>query len=114
ELVTHEIYRRPDGSTVPAAIVRINFHCNQACWFCFVSTHLPPATDAQIEAAVDDIGRREGVLVLSGGEPTLRPDLTALVRRGKAAGAREVELQTNATRLADPALVESLAEAGVD
>ena len=114
ELVTHEIYRRADGSTVPAAIIRINFHCNQACWFCFVSTHLPPADEAKIHAAIDDIARRQGVLVLSGGEPTLNPELVSLVRRGKAAGAREVELQTNAIRLADPELVMALEEAGVD
>nr|MCH9685441.1 hypothetical protein [Deltaproteobacteria bacterium] len=35
-------------------------------------------------------------------------------RRGKANGAREVELQTNATRLADRQLCDTLAEAGVD
>ncbi len=114
ELVTHEIYRRSGGETVPATVVRIDFRCNQACRFCFVSTHLPPPEDADVEAAIDDNGRRRGVLVLSGGEPTLHPDLPRLVRRGKAAGACEVELQTNAVRLADPALVEALVEAGVD
>jgi molybdenum cofactor biosynthesis enzyme MoaA len=114
EVVTHELGRRPDGTTVPTSVVRVNFHCNQACWFCFVSTHLPPAPAARIHDAIDDIGRRGGVLVLSGGEPTLHPDLPTLVRRGKAAGAREVELQTNAVRLADPTLVQAVAEAGVD
>jgi MoaA/NifB/PqqE/SkfB family radical SAM enzyme len=114
ELVTHEISRQPDGSTLPTAVVRINFHCNQACWFCFVSTHLPPASNARVHEAIDDIARRCGILVLSGGEPTLHPELPELVRRGKAAGARAIELQTNAIRLSDPTLVQSLAEAGVD
>ncbi len=114
ELVTHEIYRDPDGSTKPAAIIRINFHCNQACRFCFVSTHLPPADDADIEAAIDDIGARRGMVAFSGGEPTLNPRLPDYARRAHAAGVREVELQTNAVRLAEPGLAQTLADAGVD
>ena len=114
ELVTHEVYRERDGSTRPAAIIRVNFHCNQACRFCFVSTHLPPAADADIEAAIDDIGARGGIVALSGGEPTLNPRLPELVRRAKAAGVLEVELQTNAVRLAEPGLAQTLADAGVD
>lgn len=114
ELVTHETLRKPDGTEVPAAIVRINFHCNQACHFCFVSTHLPPPDDADVRAAIVAIARRHGQLALSGGEPTLNPRLAEYVRLGKREGARGIELQTNAIRLADPALTRDLAEAGVD
>jgi molybdenum cofactor biosynthesis enzyme MoaA len=114
ELVTHEIYRLPDGTTHPAAIIRVNFHCNQACRFCFVSTHLPPAPDADIDAAIDEIGARLGMVAFSGGEPTLDPRLPDRVRRAKAAGVLEVELQTNAVRLAEPGLAHTLADAGVD
>ena len=114
ELVTHEIYRDPDGTTRPAAIVRINFQCNQACRFCFVSTHLPAAPDSDIEAAIDDIGARGGIVALSGGEPTLNPRLPELVRRAKDAGVALVELQTNAVRLDGPGRADALAEAGVD
>jgi molybdenum cofactor biosynthesis enzyme MoaA len=114
ELVTRELYRRPDGTTTPAHIVRIGFRCNQACHFCFVSTHLPAPPPARVEAAIDEIAALRGVLVLSGGEPTLDPRLPQYVRRGKAHGACEVELQTNATRLADAALCRALAEAGLD
>ena len=42
ELVTEELYRNKDGSSHPASTIRLAFHCNQACEFCFVSTHLPP------------------------------------------------------------------------
>jgi hypothetical protein len=114
ELVTREVYRRPDGTTVPAHIVRIGFRCNQACHFCFVSTHLPAPPVARIEAAIDELAALRGVLVLSGGEPTLDPQLPAYVRRGKAHGACEVELQNNATRLHDATLCQALADAGVD
>jgi len=114
ELVTRELYRRPDGQTIPAHIIRIGFRCNQACHFCFVSTHLPAAPQPRIEQAIDEIANLQGILVLSGGEPTLDPRLPQYVRRGKAGGVVEVELQTNATRLGDRARCEELRAAGVD
>jgi pyruvate-formate lyase-activating enzyme len=114
ELVTHETLRQPDGSVVPGATVRVNFHCNQACHFCFVSTHLPPPDDADVRAAIVAIAHRGGMLALSGGEPTLNPRLAEYVRLGKREGARGIELQTNAIRLADATLTRELQEAGVD
>jgi molybdenum cofactor biosynthesis enzyme MoaA len=114
ELVTRDVRRMIDGRTVRESIVRVNFHCNQACRFCFVSTHLPAAESRAIEAAIAEIAAVGGVLTLSGGEPTLNPRLVEFVRMGKELGARHVELQTNAIRLADPALSRELALAGVD
>jgi molybdenum cofactor biosynthesis enzyme MoaA len=114
ELVTRDTRRLTDGTLVRENIVRINFQCNQSCRFCFVSTHLPPAKEAAIVAAIHEIAADRGVLTLSGGEPTLNAKLVDYVRLGKQLGVREVELQTNAIRLADPALTASLAEAGVD
>jgi sulfatase maturation enzyme AslB (radical SAM superfamily) len=114
ELVTHERYRAPDGTAAPAATVRVNFRCNQSCTFCFVSTHLPDPDPADVLQAIDTIGAQGGNLALSGGEPTLNPRLLEYVRHAKAAGVREVELQTNATRIARERLAPALAEAGVD
>lgn len=113
ELVTDEVWRTSDGRSVPARVVRVGFACNQACTFCFVSTHLPAASRQHVERAIDEIAARGGVLVLSGGEPTLDPELLQWVRRGKAGGAREIELQTNATRI-DRAAAAALVAAGVD
>lgn len=114
ELVTREICRRPDGSARPMHTIRINFQCNQSCHFCFVSTHLPAADEERVREAIREGGRTGGIVALSGGEPTLNPRLTEYVRLARSSGASEVELQTNATRLADPALTASLVEAGVD
>lgn len=114
ELVTRETYRRPDGSSMPAAIVRVNFRCNQSCTFCFVSTHLPDPDHGDVLAAIDAIAAQRGSLALSGGEPTLNPRLLEYIRYAKAAGVAEVELQTNATRVAQDDLAKQLADAGVD
>lgn len=114
ELVTREICRRTDGSVRPMHTVRINFQCNQSCHFCFVSTHLPAADDQRIREAIAEAGRAGGIVALSGGEPTLNPNLVEYVKLARTSGASEVELQTNAVRLADPGLTRALAEAEVD
>jgi radical SAM family protein len=112
ELVSRQVVRGGYG-VVPEHTVRVNFHCNQSCDFCFVSTHLPPAGDAAVRAAIEAAGREAAVLVLSGGEPTMNPRLLDYVRLAKAAGVRGIELQTNATRL-DAVLAGALVEAGVE
>lgn len=116
ELVTRvEILRAENQyGGVPEHTIRVNFHCNQACEFCFVSTHLPPAGDAAVRAAIAVAGGEGAVVVLSGGEPTLNPRLVEYVRLARAAGASAVELQSNATRLGDGRLARALEEAGLD
>ena len=114
ELVTHELYRRPDGSTALAHVIRIGFRCNQACRFCFVSTHLPSVSRDRIANAIETAASQGAIVVLSGGEPTLDPELADWVALAKARGAPEVELQTNATRLGRPDAASALAAAGVD
>lgn len=114
ELVTRSSVRDPVRGLVPSTIVRVNFLCNQACHFCFVSTHLPTAPDEQVREAIVEGARLGGDVVLSGGEPTLNAQLPQWVRLAKQEGARWVELQTNATRLGDDATVAELIEAGVD
>jgi MoaA/NifB/PqqE/SkfB family radical SAM enzyme len=113
ELVTREDSRSSDDP-VPEHTLRVNFHCNQACEFCFVSTHLPPAAESAIRAAIENAGREGAVLVLSGGEPTLNSQLVEYVELAKRHGVRAIELQTNAIRLADPVLTRKLADAGLD
>jgi MoaA/NifB/PqqE/SkfB family radical SAM enzyme len=113
ELVSRDDSRGDDPRAVEVT-VRVNFQCNQACDFCFVSTHLPPAREAEVRAAIDAAAREHAVVVLSGGEPTLNPRLLEYVRLASRLGASSVELQTNATRLAHAGLAAALAEAGLD
>lgn len=94
-------------------IVRINFHCNQDCPFCFVNRDLPSEDPERIRAEIDRAasdGAR--LLSLSGGEPTLNPHLADYIRRGAELGLL-VQLQTNAIRCAKPGYAKSLHVAGL-
>lgn len=102
------------GEAVYEEIVRTNFRCNQACRFCFVSTHLPaPHADA-VRAAIVSAAERGARITLSGGEPTLNPKLADYLRLAKRLSSHPVQLQTNAVRLDDPELVRTLVEAGLE
>lgn len=113
ELYQDEIVRLGDGTRARARTVRVGFRCNQACDFCFVSTHLPSAPAEAIADAITTAARRGDAICLSGGEPLLDPQLERWARLAKDEGAPWVELQTNATRLDVPRAV-ALRDAGVD
>ncbi len=113
ELVSASHSREP-GAHPSEEIVRVNFHCNQACDFCFVSTHLPPAGDAAVRRAIEEAAGRDARIILSGGEPTLNASLVEHVRLAKSLSRHLVTLQTNAVRLDDRARVAALREAGLD
>lgn len=117
EQVARELVGRDDArgsdTRAPEVTVRVNFHCNQACEFCFVSTHLPQAPEAAVRAAIEAAAREHAVVILSGGEPTLNPRLVEYVRLASELGASSVELQSNATRLARDGLAGALADAGL-
>src|SRR4051812_1241853 len=82
------------------ASVATNLTCNQNCTYC---TARQPSEDpafvrgaavrARLKEAVD-AGARE--IVLTGGEPTLRNDLAAIIAQAKTLGV-SVVLETNAT-----------------
>ena len=93
--------------------IQVVRHCNHFCGFC--SNPTTPYTHdlASMQPLVDDLVRRGyyGV-ILTGGEPTLHPDLPAIARYARDAGLH-VRLITNGSRLADPAFARELAAAGV-
>jgi MoaA/NifB/PqqE/SkfB family radical SAM enzyme len=97
------------------ALVRVNFHCNQACDFCFVSTHLPSARGDVVERAIEQAAAEGKRVVLTGGEPTLNARLPDYVRLASrlSAGRWPVEIQTNAVLLDDEKRVRILVEAGL-
>ena len=113
EFVTVDYPREFGRPPIEEHVIRINFNCNQQCRFCFVSTHLPPAGDAAVRAAIRAAGARGAKVVLSGGEPTLNPHLPEYVRLAHEVSPFPVVLQTNAVRLRAAPLVQELNAAGL-
>ncbi|HEY3497418.1 MAG TPA: radical SAM protein [Polyangiaceae bacterium] len=103
------------GSGHERGLLRINGHCNMSCAFCFVDRTAPDfAADgllAEIDAMLED-GKQH--IVISGGEPSLHPDLPKLIRRARERGARVVEIQTNGVRSANLDYASELVDAGLN
>jgi uncharacterized radical SAM superfamily Fe-S cluster-containing enzyme len=97
------------------ALVEITSNCNLKCPMCFAESG-PGGQDIDFETyqrMVDRYVRLEGVadvLQLSGGEPTLHPQLLRMVRYACDQPIQAVMINTNGIRLAhDEALVAELA-----
>ncbi|HEX8665130.1 MAG TPA: radical SAM protein [Beijerinckiaceae bacterium] len=99
------------------AIVEVNEACNLDCPVCFAdssprqTSHLPLAT---IERMLDTLVESEGepdLVQLSGGEPTIHPDILAVVDAAQSRPIRHLMINTNGVRIAtDPDFVAALAE----
>ena len=99
------------------ALIEINETCNLTCPTCFagsspaLSGQLPLAT---IERMLDTLVASEGepdLLQISGGEPTLHPELFAIIAAAKRRNIRHVMLNTNGIRIAtEPDFAARLAE----
>lgn len=97
------------------ALVEVTSNCNLKCPMCFAESgpggqHIDLATYRRM---VDRYVQLEGiadVLQISGGEPTLHPDIVAMTRYAYEQPIQAVMINTNGIRLAhDAKLVEELA-----
>lgn len=100
-------------------VVEITDHCNLACPVCYASSgpHRPGYRPlAQVEAMLDAVVRSEGrpdVVQISGGEPTLHPELIPILKAARARPIKHVMINTNGVRLAShPDLARQLADLG--
>jgi heme d1 biosynthesis radical SAM protein NirJ len=106
--------RNPPGPVVIWNLIR---RCNLACRHCYsISADVDFAgelSSADIFSTMDDL-KAFGVpvLILSGGEPLLRPDIWPIAHRAKAMGFY-VGLSTNGT-LIDAAMLRKIAAVGFD
>lgn len=104
--------RRPEGANAPVVIWNLIRRCNLTCKHCYAlsADHDYPGelTQDEVFAVMEDLhafGVR--VLILSGGEPLLRPDLFVIAERAQSMGFY-VGLSTNGT-LIDAALADRIA-----
>jgi radical SAM protein with 4Fe4S-binding SPASM domain len=89
--------------------------CNLSCQYCRASaSHEPTQGELDTDEAkrfVESIAPRKPMLILSGGEPLLRPDLFPIIRLAVSLGIR-VSLASNGT-LITPELAKEIADSGV-
>jgi hypothetical protein len=100
-------------------LVEVTRRCNLRCPVCFAGS----GADGRCDPGLDDIRRAlhrisemapGSNLQISGGEPTVRDDLPAIVASARTAGLPFVQLNTNGIRLAgDDTYVEALKAAGL-
>jgi len=102
------------------AIVEINSGCNLRCPVCFMSAGDVPAYSLglhQVEGMLDRLEGCEGdteVVQVSGGEPTIHPEILRILEAIKRRRVRYVMLNTNGLRLArDDDFVRALADLNV-
>ncbi|MGE4380516.1 MAG: radical SAM protein, partial [Methanothrix sp.] len=89
--------------------------CNLSCRYCRASaSHEPDQGELDTDEAkrfVESIAPLKPMLILSGGEPLLRPDLFQIIRLAVSLGIR-VSLASNGT-LITSGLAEEIADSGV-
>ncbi|HEY0857812.1 MAG TPA: heme d1 biosynthesis radical SAM protein NirJ [Albitalea sp.] len=106
--------RRPRGPVVIWNLVR---RCNLTCKHCYALSadydYPNELSSAEVETVMHDLKRfHVPVLILSGGEPLLRPDIFEIAERAKALGFY-VGLSTNGT-LIDQVMADRIAAQGFD
>jgi uncharacterized radical SAM superfamily Fe-S cluster-containing enzyme len=99
------------------ALIEVNEHCNLTCPTCFASSSPLRAGQrslAEVERMLDLLVDSEGqpdLLQISGGEPTLHPQILEILHAARRRPIRHVMLNTNGIRIAqDPDFVAALAE----
>lgn len=114
---SYALPRRHGNPPGPVVIWNLTRRCNLTCKHCYAlsADHDYPgelSTD-EVFTVMDDLrGFRVPVLILSGGEPLLRPDLFEIAARARSMGFY-VGLSTNGT-LIDAPMAERIAQAGFD
>lgn len=112
------MYQRLDFTRY--VVVPIWYYCNSKCTFCMVErqiANLPTVEFATFQKMIHNIineGRYDN-LILSGAEVTIFDQLEKYVRYAASFGwFQRIQIQTNARRLANPALTAKLIDAGLN
>lgn len=94
------------GQHTCTALIEITHRCNLRCPVCFADAgtkqaHFEPSLE-EIGTLYDRVlaGSGPSNIQLSGGEPTMREDLVAIIRIGRSKGFDFIQLNTNGIKLA--------------
>jgi MoaA/NifB/PqqE/SkfB family radical SAM enzyme len=97
--------------------LNITTHCNQHCPFCFMGFTAAPAHKSLEQVARELAKARELCdgrdIVMSGGEPTVHPQILDILEAAGSFGFSRVTLFTNGQRLHNKELVAALVRGGL-
>ncbi|MCB9688303.1 MAG: radical SAM protein [Alphaproteobacteria bacterium] len=97
-------------------VIPVTSGCQLDCPICYTinknehAFSMPKEELAAILHAMRERGVDADIINFTGGEPTLHPELPALLRMAREAGFRRLTVSTNGLRLLDESYVEALAE----
>lgn len=99
--------------------LKVGFSCNNYCIHCvnwdkqrygnLTFEEIKREVDFYVDKNPEPVER----IIITGGEPTIRPDIIDIVRYCKDKGIKEIHFQTNARKMEDEELVKKLVEAGL-
>lgn len=96
-------------------VMNVTYACNNHCTFCAVGTRTQ--LDGFAERQREQLAHYRGLGVhqvdFDGGEPTLHPELIALVRHARAIGYTRINVTTNGRRCSYEAYAARLANSGL-
>jgi molybdenum cofactor biosynthesis enzyme MoaA len=98
----------------PTSRIGIIYRCNQVCTFCELADMDVKLTRETIRNALERARARGSQrVIITGGEPTLSPDLVDHIAYARTLGFSRIEIQTNAVLLDRPGFAKSLRDAGL-
>lgn len=108
--------RDPARAARPVVVWTATRSCNLACRHCYSASLNRPypgeLPTAEARGLVEDLAAMPAAgLLVSGGEPLLRPDVLEIARHAADLGVKTT-LSTNGTHLADPAMADAVVAAG--
>lgn len=102
---------------MPLLDVVLGYDCNLACTYCTITEAMRRrALPAERVAREIDRAAARGFkdIAFTGGEPTIRPDLPALVKHARRRGFERVKVASNGLRYAHAEYLDHLVACGVD
>ncbi|MEK6940434.1 MAG: radical SAM protein [Nanoarchaeota archaeon] len=101
-------------------VMQMGFACNARCSFCYYLDSIKAQTTKDFSTNEVKSRFREAKSLgidqvdISGGEPTIRPDLLEIIKYAKDIGFVKICIITNGIRLADEKYANSLVDAGLN
>lgn len=96
----------------------LHYDCNLKCTYCTITDEMRARAGVSTQAVAIEIDRaaRDGCTAISitGGEPTIRPDLLKLIRYAKKRGFESIKVQTNGLVFAAERNLKRALDAGLN